>query len=221
MTKTIPWNTGGGSITLTYNDSEGNQAVTLSSSKNTGAARSQVLTIKAGDASKTLTVNQAKGTVQTGSMTALASAYSNTTNYATNSSYPIRNAYTNSSSTSYCQLTCNQKDAQHSINFDGFDFSSIPSDATITSVTIKFKGMVSSTTYITAATVQAYSGSTAKGSATNYRTTSATTYTLTSGTWTREELDGLSIHVTATRGNRNNTCYSRIYGMEVNVSYEY
>lgn len=221
MTKTIPWNTGGGSITLTYNDSEGNQAVTVASSKNTGVARSQVLTIIAGDASKTLTVNQAKGSVQTGSMTALPNSYTGMTNYAINSSYPISRAYTDTSSTTYAQLTCNQKNASHGIYFNGFDFSSIPSDATITSVVIKFKGMISSTTYITAATVQAYSGSTAKGSSTNYRTTSATTYTLNSGTWTRDELDNLRIYVTATRGNRNNTCYSRIYGMEVTVNYEY
>ena len=66
-----------------------------------------------------------------------------------------------------------------------FDTSGIPSNATIVSVTCQAKGCVTRSS--NAATVQLYSGSTAKGSTTNLSYSSnVTTITLTCGSWTRK-----------------------------------
>ena len=150
----------------------------------------------------------------------IPSSYASMTNLTANTSYPITRAYTNTSSTTYTQLNVSKKNTTGTVYFTGFDFSAIPSNASIVSVTIKVRCMVSSTSYITAASVQAYKGSSAVGSASNFRTTTATTYTLTSGTWSRADLDNLRIFFSATRGNTNSTCYMRIYGMEVTVVWD-
>lgn len=152
--------------------------------------------------------------------TVLASSTESLVQFTTNASYPITNAYTNSSSTSYAQLTLSKKNSTSTMYFSGFDFSAIPSNATIQSVTVKFKGMVNSTSYVSAATVQAYAGATAKGSSTSFRTTSATAYTLSAGTWTRSELDNLKLYISAKAANNNNTKYIRVYGMDVAVTWD-
>lgn len=71
-----------------------------------------------------------------------------------------------------------------------FDFSDIPSGATILSVSLTVKGHCESTSESREISrVQAYSGSTAKGSYTDMtESTSDRVYTLSAGTWTREEL---------------------------------
>lgn len=151
-------------------------------------------------------------------MTALASSNTGSTfNSLTN----IANAYTNTSSTTYARLnTPTRTSGTYLIYFTGFDFSSIPSDAVINSVTIKVKAMINSTSYIGSAYVQAYNGTTAVGSQTSYRTTSATTYTLSSGTWTRAELDNMRVMFNINRTNtKNNQAYARIYGIEVIVDW--
>lgn len=56
---TIPWGDGSGdNIYLTYPSASGDQTVEVSSDANTGSARSKVITFMAGNAAKTLTVNQ-------------------------------------------------------------------------------------------------------------------------------------------------------------------
>lgn len=150
----------------------------------------------------------------------IPSNYTSMTNLTANTSYPITRAYTNTSSTTYTQLNVSKKNTTGTAYFTGFDFSTIPANATIVSVTIKARCMVSSTSYISSASVQAYKGSSAVGSASNFRTTTATTYTLSSGTWSRADLDNLRIFFSATRGNTNSTCYMRIYGMDVTVVWD-
>lgn len=151
--------------------------------------------------------------------TAIASNYTSMSNLTQNSTYPITRAYTDASSTTYTQLNIS-KNKTGTIYFTGFDFSAIPSNASITSVTIKVRCMVSSTTYVSAASVQASKGTTRVGSATNCRTTTNTLYTLTSGSWSREDLDNLRIYYSATKTNTNSTAYIRIYGMQVDVVWE-
>lgn len=69
-----------------------------------------------------------------------------------------------------------------------FDFSAIPSDATINSVACQVKGHAENTSRSTC-NVQLYVGtSTAKGSASKFTSTSAQTLTLTTGSWTRSEV---------------------------------
>ena len=90
---------------------------------------------------------------------------SNNTGSTFNSLTSIANAYTNTSSTTYAQLnTPTRTTGTYLIYFTGFDFSEIPSDAIVNSVTIKVKCRVNSTSYISSAYVQAYKGTTAVGS---------------------------------------------------------
>lgn len=73
-----------------------------------------------------------------------------------------------------------------------FEFEGIPEDATIDSVSCKVKGHLENSSRSTA-NLQLYAGSTAKGSASKFTSTSAQTVTLTTGTWTRSEIDELQL----------------------------
>lgn len=73
-----------------------------------------------------------------------------------------------------------------------FDLSSIPSNATITSVACAVKAHEENASRSTC-TLQLYSGSTAKGSRTTVNGTSNTIYNLTTGDWTRSELNNLQL----------------------------
>lgn len=75
-----------------------------------------------------------------------------------------------------------------------FDLSSIPSNATISSVSCRVKAHEEDASRSTC-TLQLYSGSTAKGSATTVNGTRNTIYTLTTGSWTRAELDNLTLRM--------------------------
>lgn len=137
------------------------------------------------------------------------------------SSYPVTNGYTDASSTSYAYITCNTGSQASTYISYTFDVSEIPSNATITSVACSAKVRVSSTSYISTANVRLYSGSTAKGSSTSARTTTATAYTLTPGDWTRAELDNIQVRYTGTRGTSNTTraAYLYFYGATLSITY--
>lgn len=75
----------------------------------------------------------------------------------------------------------------------GFDLSGVPADATVTSVACSVKAHEENASRSTM-TLQLYAGSTAKGSKTTVNGTSNTVYDLTTGTWTRSELDTLVLH---------------------------
>lgn len=78
-----------------------------------------------------------------------------------------------------------------------FDFSNIPSNATITNVTVKVKGHCESTSNSSeVARLQLYSGSTSKGSQVSFTSTSDTVITMTPGTWNRSELDDAILRFT-------------------------
>ena len=137
------------------------------------------------------------------------------------SSYPISNGYDGTSSTSYAYITCRTGSQATSYISYTFNTSSIPAGATIDSVTCSAKARVSSTSYISTAHLQLYSGSTAKGSATSARTMSATTYNLTPGSWTRAEVEDIEIRYTATRGTSSTTraAYMYFYGADLSIEY--
>ena len=79
-----------------------------------------------------------------------------------------------------------------------FDFSDIPTSATITSVSVQVRGHaedISQSRQI--ATVQLYSGSTTKGSSIDFTSNSDANYTLSNvGTWTAEELHDARLRFT-------------------------
>ena len=75
-----------------------------------------------------------------------------------------------------------------------FDLSSIPSNATITDVSLKVKAHEENASRSTC-TIQLYSGSTAKGSLTTVNGTSNSIYDVDCGSWTRSELDNLKMRL--------------------------
>lgn len=69
-----------------------------------------------------------------------------------------------------------------------FDLSAVPSNATITNVSLQVKAHEENASRSTC-TIRAYHGSTAKGSLTTVNGTSNTIYDVSVGSWTRAELD--------------------------------
>lgn len=74
-----------------------------------------------------------------------------------------------------------------------FDLSGVPSNATISSVECQVKAHEENASR-SEFTLQLYAGSTAKGSETTVSGTSNAIYNLTTGSWTRAELDTLVLH---------------------------
>ena len=146
----------------------------------------------------------------------------NSSYYSISSSYPISNGYTDSSSTSYAYIQCNTgSHAESHISYT-FNVSEIPEGATIDSVSCSVKSRVSSTSYLTASTIQLYSGSTAKGSSTSAASTSATARNISStGSWTYEEIQDIQVRLTGTRGTSQTTraAYLYFYGATLNITY--
>jgi hypothetical protein len=82
-----------------------------------------------------------------GSITVHPTSY-DTTHYSyasVSSSYPLTNGYTDSTSTTYAQVNWKTGSGVETYVFYKFDLSSIPANATITSVTAKAKGYVNTT----------------------------------------------------------------------------
>lgn len=78
-----------------------------------------------------------------------------------------------------------------------FDFSDVPAGATIQSVSVQVKGHCESTSASSeVATLRLYSGSTAKGSESEFTSTSDQTITMTTGTWTAAELQDAILRFT-------------------------
>ena len=76
-----------------------------------------------------------------------------------------------------------------------FEFDGIPENAEIVSVTCQVKGHLENTSRSTAK-LRLYSGSTAKGTETKFTSTSAQTITVQAGTWTRSEIDHMTLRFT-------------------------
>ena len=168
------------------------------------------------------------GTVtKTGTISADASSH-DTTNYSyasVNSSYPISNAYHGSSNTSYTQINWKTGQNAETYIYLKFDLSSIPANATITSVSAKAKAYVNTTnsSRVTSRQMQLAAGTTLKGSAlTISNSTSAQTFTST-GSWTRAEVvtAGVRFYVKRGTSNTSSNYYTRIYGADITVTYSY
>lgn len=76
-----------------------------------------------------------------------------------------------------------------------FEFADIPEDAEIIEVSCQVKGHLENKSR-SKANLQLYAGTVAKGSASKFSSTSAQTITLTTGTWTRAEIDNLKLRFT-------------------------
>ena len=153
----------------------------------------------------------------------IPNAYTNTGSYNfTNQT--INNAYSDADSTSSNRMTLarsnnSTRKSEIYYEFDKSGLSDIPENATITSITANVKYYVNNTTYVTAVSMRLYSNTTAKGTAVTSRPTSATKYTITAGTWTREELDNIRLYVSGTHNTSTNNGYIYFYGTDVTINY--
>ena len=105
---------------------------------------------------------------------------------------------------------------QSGIVYWPFDTSIIPAEATIDSVACMAKGRCNSSTK---GSMQLYSGTVAKGSATSTKT-SAAVYNLSCGTWTRAELDNIRLLTKITNENSGSSIFY-FYGADLTVTYTY
>lgn len=223
---TIPWGDGsGGNIYLTYPSASGDQSVSVTSDANTGAARSKVVTFSAvGVSPVSLTINQnAAPTPHTATASLRFNSYDSVDKQYDSLNNPSR-AYTDTSSTTYCNVYLTKGSQAETWVYFKFDTSSIPAGAVIDSVVAKVKIFINNTASanVQTRTCQMFTGTTEKGTSQN-ATTSAQVRTFSGVTWTREEIADCRVKFYAKRGSSNTdtTYYFRIYGAELEVTYTY
>ena len=164
---------------------------------------------------------------KSGSITAHPTSY-DTTHYSyasVSSQYPLTNAYTDSSSTTYGQVNWTTGANAETYVYLRFDFSSIPSNATIKTVTAKAKGYINTTSSSRVVTrqMQLATGTTLKGSALTLSTSTSEQTFSSVGTWTRSELQSAGVRFYVKRGtsNTSSTYNLRMYGATMTVTYEW
>lgn len=105
-----------------------------------------------------------------------------------------------------------------------FDLSDIPNDATIDAVSCSVNADRDNAhiSIVAKGEAQLYTGTKAKGSATNINSNSGT-FSISCGTWTRSELQNCRLRLYAKRGSSNISSSQRIffYGADVTVTYTY
>ena len=157
----------------------------------------------------------------TQSITLVPSEYTGLTNIttSTNTSYQMSNGYNDENhSSNYARLVLQTSTTGYVYWI--FDTSEIPAGATITSVSAKARVRVNNTNYVTNTKCQLYTGTTAKGSNSTFASTSSSNIvTLTTGTWTRSELNNLRLFIGGTGSSSSNSKYIYFYGASVTVNY--
>lgn len=154
------------------------------------------------------------------STTLVASGNTGLTGMTISSSYPITNAYDDSSDTSnYARYSISTSTTGYV--YLTYDTSDIPATATIQSVAAKARLRISSTSRVTSRVCQLYTGTTAKGSNTDYSSTSSSgsVITLSTGTWTRSELNDLRMRIGGTGSSSSQSKYIYIYGTDITITY--
>lgn len=157
----------------------------------------------------------------TASVTLIPSGHMDVTNITADSTYGPTRAYADASNTTYSRYTFSS--ATTGYVYYTFDTSSIPADATITSISARGKARVNNTSRVTNTGMQLYSGTTAKGNSTAFAMTTASTQNLSPGaasTWTRANLNDLRIRIVGT-GSGNSTKRFDFYGADVTIGYSY
>lgn len=147
------------------------------------------------------------------------------TYYLSNSNYlsvsNASNMYADCDSTSYATITNSRTSTtSYYCYVRGFDLSSIPSDAIVSSFAVRVKARHSGGY---AQAMYLYDGtSTSLGSSSTTLSTTATTHTInTTHSWADLVAAGsdLGIRINCRRSSRNTTAYVYIYGAEIEVTY--
>lgn len=136
------------------------------------------------------------------------------------------NMYANTDSTNYATLTHSHKSTSaHYVYIKGFNLTSIPSNATVSSFTIKVKGYESSMSTSSSYAPRLVNGTTEISSTTassNF-STSTNTITIPTGSLTWSQITGygsdFGVAIPLRRNNKNTTGYVYIYGVEIEVTY--
>ena len=228
-TTTIGWGDGSGdNIYLTYPSASGDQTVTVSSDANSGAARTKTVTFTASGVSPvTLTVNQAAGAPQPVTQTVVlhVSGYiDKTVDGSYHAIANASNAYTVADSSDYAQVNLTRGKNAETYIYWTIDTSSIPSNATIDSVSCMAKLYITNlnSSYVQSAGAKMCSGTTEKTDSVLVSTTAARR-TFTMGTWTRAELNDIRLKLYAKRSTSNTSSayYLRLYGLDLTITYTY
>ena len=161
----------------------------------------------------------------------MATASSNIVSYNSSHSYyalsNAANGYHASTNTSYASVNLTRGSQAESYMYWEFSLPTIPTGATINSITCNYKARTStaSTSYINTATIQMCSGTTTKGTSKSILSTSTSASSFSStqiGTWTVAELNaGVKLRTYAKRGTSRTTSnyYIYFYGADIEVTY--
>ena len=95
----------------------------------------------------------------------------------------------------------------------------MPTGASFTSITASAAARLASTSSSATASLQLYAGTTAKGSATGFRSTTASVYTLTPGSWSTSELNSIRLRISARSTTTSSNRGVRFYGATININY--
>ena len=155
------------------------------------------------------------------------------TYYLSNSNYVsvsnVSNMYTNTDSTTTGTFTHNRASTSSTYYayLRGFNFSSVPSDAVVSSWTVKIKASASGHTTSTSSSyyMSLYNGTTAIGStsASGRLSTTVTTFTFAEGSLTWDTIVGygsnFGIRIPLRRASSNTADVVTVYGAEIEVVY--
>ena len=154
------------------------------------------------------------------------------TYYASNSSYVSvtnpSNMYTNTDSTNYASIqnTRNSTSNTYYCYIRGFNFSSVPSDAIVSSFTVKIRAYESYMSTSSSYRMSLYNGTTSisNTTVTSSLSTAATTFTFpipSTLTWDTVKGYGsnFGIRVPLRRSSTNSSSYVYVYGAEIEVTY--
>lgn len=154
------------------------------------------------------------------SATLIASGNTGLTGMTISGSYPITNAYVDSSDTSsYVRYSISTSTTGYV--YLTYDTSHIPATATIQSVVAKARLRISNTSRVTNRVCRLYTGTTAKGSNTDFSSTTSggSVINLSTGTWTRSELNDLRMRIGGTGSSSTSSKYIYIYGTDITITY--
>lgn len=133
----------------------------------------------------------------------------------------LQNAYNSTENTTYATFGL-RTGTYLTYIYLTFDLSSIPANAVINSVSCNVKVRIenANTSRIAEKQVQLFSGTEAKGTATTIPFFESIV-SLDTGTWTREELDNLTLRFYAKRGytGTSNNYYIYVYGADLTIEY--
>lgn len=155
----------------------------------------------------------------TSTVTLYPTSYTGNSGVTFSGSYPVTNGYNHGAGSASQVRYWPSTRSTTGYFYYTFDDPEIPNNATITAVTIRATGRLSSTSSSNAMTALAYAGTTSKGSATSFTTTSSSTKTLSAGSWTAAQLSNIRLRLSTYHTSTVTRRYAMFYGADVTINY--